>query len=355
MKPRKLSNASRIAALLAIVTMALFSCTGDTDGGSAGDAALVSNPFVDNGGAGAKIELEIESTDNQVGVGEEVPFRVRVTDPQGAPLQFVRIFCDTELGVAITEPARNGVAVETTSARGYMSGSIGGVTPGSYIMECRAQAGFNLVDRVSVRVTGQVLAGFQGFPGAAGGNLGGGRIVDRTPDANDGNGVRISSITVSDASSSSSSSGVVLDVVRNGCRDTATPPTCTSEPFTFNTFTLSIKNDTGANAFINTVEVRQGSRTVVSAQGVPAEVKKGGGSSDITGIFTTSINCSADKCFNTGGTNNLSIGVGSRNYTFIVTGTTEAGDSFEISRTAAILFDSVNNCTAGLIPGALCS
>ena len=354
MKLRKNSNACKVAALMAIATMALFSCTGDTDGGSEAKNAVDVNPFVDNGGAGAKLEIEIDSPERQVGVGQEVEFRVKVTDPQGAPLQFVRVFCDTEQGVAIIEPSRNGVALESTNRNGYVSGSIGGVTPGSYVMECRAQSGFNLVDKTTIRVTGTVLAGFQGFPGAAGGNLGGGRVIDQTPDVDDGNGIRISAVSVSDASSAAGVAAGPLDVSRNGCRDTAVPPVCTSEPFVFNTFTLTIKNDTATNVFINTVEVRQGSRTVVSAQGVPTEVKQSGQTANITGILTTGINCSESKCFNTGGTNNLSIGLGTRNYTFIITGTSEAGNSFEVTRAAAIQFDNVNNCAAGTTAGAGC-
>jgi hypothetical protein len=178
MKLRKLSNASILAALFVLAPMALISCTGDTDGGGAAQGALDADPFVDNGGAGANLEIEINSDNKEVGVGEEVEFRVHVTDPNGQPLQFVRVFCDSELGVAIIEPSANGVAIESTNANGYMSGSIGGVTPGSFLLECRSQSGFNLVDRITVRVTGTVLPGFQGFPGAAGGTLGGGRVME---------------------------------------------------------------------------------------------------------------------------------------------------------------------------------
>ena len=366
MKLRKFSNASMLAALFVLAPIGLISCTGDTDGGSAAGGALDSDPFIDNGGAGAKLEIELNSdnrTDGgEVGVGEEIEFRVHVTDANGAPMEFVRVFCDSELGLAIIEPSANGVAIESTNSRGYMSGSLGGVTPGSFLLECRAQSGFNILDRTTVRVTGSVLPGFQGFPGAAGGNLGGGRIIDQTPDANDGNGIRIAAVVVSDASSGTS--GVAagpLDVSRNGCYVTtaasgSTPATttCTNEPFVFNTFSLTIKNDTAQSAFINTVEVRQGSRTVVSAQGTPIEIKQSGATGTVQGILTTGINCSDDKCFNTGGTNNLTIGLGTRNYTFIVTGTTEGGDSFEVTRTAAIQFDNVNNCAAGARAGVPC-
>ncbi len=343
-------NASTLLAL--ILAVALSSCTGDTDGGSGADKAQTSDPYVDNGGSGAKIELEIEAPDNSIAVAERAGFRVRVTDPQGQPLEFVRILCDTERGVAILEPT---TGVESTSARGVMSGVIGGSLPGSFVMECRAQTGFNLVDRVSVRVTGDVPAGFTGFTGAAGGTLGGGVVVDG-PTVDDGNGVRITSVAVTDAGTTATNSGP-LDIVRNGCRSgSGSSATCVAEPFVFNTFTVNIANDTTEAVFINTVEVRLGSRTVVSAQGNPTEIAKGStGSIKGTLTSTSLVNCAADKCYNTGGSNSVSITPGTRNHTFIVTGVSKSGDSFEVSRSAAIQFDAVNNCTAGATAGAVCS
>jgi hypothetical protein len=221
-------------------------------------------------------------------------------------------------------------------------------------MECRAQSGFNLLDRTTIRVTGEVPAGFQGFPGAAGGNLGGGRIIDQTPDVDDGNGVRITTVTVTGANLTTGTASGPLDIERNGCRTTATPPVCTNEPFTFSVFNVNLRNDTNTNVFINTIEVRRGSTTVVSAQGVPIEVKKGGGTGTVSGQLTTGVSCSGSLCFNTGGTNNVPVSIGTRNYTFVITGTAEDGNSFEITRNASIQFDFVNNCATGSNAGSIC-
>ena len=363
MKLRSISYASIMLLLGITASTAIISCTGDTDGGSGADNALKADPFVDNGGAGAHLTLDIESDGNEVGIGEKVAFRVRATDAQGAPLQFVRILCNTEKGVAIVEPSSNGTSVEATNVNGYMSGFIGGIAPGSYLMECRAQNGFNLLDQKTVRVTGTVPAGFQGFPGAAGGTLGGGTTVDVTPDVNDGNGVRIIAVSVTDVSGSTGVSAGPLDIQQTGCQSVGstttnggvtivTPGACTIEPFVFNTYKLTLKNDTNENVFVNTVEVRVNGRTVVSAQGTPVEIGKAGGTATVQGILTTGTNCSTSKCYNTGGGISLPIAVGSRNHQFIVTGESEAGNSFEISRSAAIQFDFVNNCAAGTSPSS---
>jgi len=346
-----------LAASTAILALAIYGCTGDTDGGSGADSARNSDPYVSDGSAGGTLSIELRDSDRTIGVGDTVGFFVRATAPDGSPQRGIRIFCDSERGVAILEPADNGASVESTDDNGEMSGQIGGLTPGSYILECRGQQGFNLVGRITVFVTGDVPNGFQGFPGAAGGNIGGGRIVDVTPDVDDGVGLRVTQVRVQDAGGASAQGP--LDVSRGGCvtGDFTDPcAECSLEPFKFATYSLSLKNDTNENVFISTVEVAVGSRTVVAGQGQAVEVSKGGGVGSITGNLTTVVNCpsgtSFSACYNGGTLGNTALIEGTRNYRFTITGVTEAGNSFEISKDVAIQFDSVNNCSSGTAVGA---
>lgn len=337
-------------ALIPLISLGLLSigCTGDTDGGSAADNALDPGSYVSDGAAGGTLTLNVKDSDNTIGVGDTVGFSVVVTDARGAPAPGVRIFCDSEKGVAILEPANNNISVEMTDSEGQMSGQIGGVTPGSYIFECRAQDGFNLVGRTTIKISGEVTNGFQGFPGAAGGNLGGGRVIDTTPDVDDGVGLRISAVSFQDAGGESTQGPIDTEasVCVNGLPDLCAV-TCNNEPFAAATYKVTVKNDTNENIFISTVEFRSGGTTVVAAQGQVGEIAKGGGTGILTGFLTTFINCADDTCFNLGNGSSSPIQIGSRNYEVIVTGTSEGGNSFEVSKDISILFQPVNNCSGG--------
>lgn len=152
---------------------------GDTDGGPANGDTGPGYQYVDDGGSGSTLVIE---HDGEIRTGEQEDFRVIATDPNGQPLSFIRIFCETEQGISIIEPSRGGVAYEHTNINGIMSGVIGGLHPGSYLMECRAPQGFNLIARKSLRIVGDIPDDFSGFDGAAGGNLGGGLLVEGPDD-----------------------------------------------------------------------------------------------------------------------------------------------------------------------------
>ena len=70
------------------------------------------SPFVSDGGAGGTLTINVETANNTIGVGETVGFSVHVVDAKGVGAPFVRVFCDSEHGVAIIEPAQNGVSVK---------------------------------------------------------------------------------------------------------------------------------------------------------------------------------------------------------------------------------------------------
>jgi hypothetical protein len=162
--------------LLVVAALLIVGCRGNTDGGDAAVTAdTPSGQYSSDGAAGASLTIRVSGS---VTVGGRTGFSVTALDPTGAPLAYIRIFCESEQGIAILEPSSGGVAFEHTGPTGFMSGVLGGLLPGSYILECRGPQGFNLVDRVSINVTGSAPSGFTGFPGAAGGNLGGGVITD---------------------------------------------------------------------------------------------------------------------------------------------------------------------------------
>lgn len=337
------------------LALALVGCTGDTDGGSSAQDAEHGNQFV---GAGGTLKIDVEADENVIQVGEQVGFFVRAADNQGRPLSFIRIFCESEKGVAIIEPSSGGVAFEHTGADGSMSGRIGGLTPGSYLLECRAPQGFNLVDRVTVKVRGEVPLGFQGFPGAAGGNLGGGRLIEQTPPPDGGVGLRIAAVRVTDAGGTNSTGP--LDVVQNICVDNAglCSQTCTAEPFTFSTYQVFIRNDTEQVAFIESITFELDGTNVLTTEGQAVEVAKGGGQATISGVLTTAVGCpgtsspESDICHNSGdsGANasNEPVVPGTANYLITVRGETEAGESFTIEKEVAIQYDYVNNCDSGI-------
>jgi len=162
------------------VTLGAFGCDGgDTDGGKANDNLGPQGQYISDGGAGSTLKISIKGS---LTVAGQTPFSVVATDPRGEPLAFIRIFCESERGIAIIEPSSGGVGFESTGPDGSMSGMLGGVTPGSFMLECRGPQGYNLVARERIHITGEVPDGFEGFPGAAGGNLGGGVIIDQSND-----------------------------------------------------------------------------------------------------------------------------------------------------------------------------
>ena len=173
----------KLAAALAIVATGAFTACnnsqGDTSGGKATDNLGNGSTPVSNGGFGAQLLLEVDGVSGTpapvVNVGEIKEFTVRAVDPRGVGLDHQRVFCESEKGVAILEPSSGGVAFEHTNPAGYMSGYLSCITKGSFLLECRIEQGFNLKVQQHIRCVGE---GTASFPGAAGGNLGGGNLVE---------------------------------------------------------------------------------------------------------------------------------------------------------------------------------
>ena len=258
----KVAN-SILAATAGMLCAALLAVgCGSTDGGSAVDNdAGLGIQYVSDGGAGGSIAIDVKDS---LAVGGTAAFSVSVKDPRGEPIAFTRVFCESEHGIAILEPSKGGVAFEHTDMYGNMSGVLGGVSKGSYVLECRAPIEYNLIARVTVKITGDAPAGFTGFPGAAGGNLGGGRIVPPSTDE-----LRITKITFTDLGEES----LFLDNQQNANCD-GDSSTYDPEQFTVKTYKLSLYNGTQNTITIKGVSYVSGTET--SNQSVEFEIAAGG-------------------------------------------------------------------------------
>lgn len=308
---------------------AFLGCNGgSTSGGPGSDDAGIGTSFVSDGGAGATIRIDVFG---ELQVAETTEFLVTVLDPNGAPLPFVRIFCETESGIAILEPSRGGVAFESTNASGIMSGVLGGVTPGSYLLECRAEQGFNLTARVTLRVNGDVPPGFDGFPGAAGGNLGGGLLVE-DPDI-DAGAVAVTAISFTDVNGD----GLRIDVVPDGdCDGDST--TFDPEPFVFNNYVVTISNGTENALSIRSVTFSVDGATSTQDFGtdIPA-----GSAGTVTGLFTDTPNGSSKQYAGTG----VTVTEGTKTVSFTIRLTDiVTGESFTLRDTQSFSADNIDNC-----------
>lgn len=350
--------------LLLVLGMALLGgCLGggDTDGGSAKDAANdADGVYVADGGAGATLTIDAPDT---MAVGEIAQFKLHLMDPSGQPLAYIRLFCESEKGIAIIEPSSGGVAFEHTSARGIMSGYIGGLVPGSYIIECRAPEGFGLVVRKSIIITGPVPENFVGFPGAAGGNLGGGRLVDDSEwiqevdanndgipdnigdldDDNDGSpdGVRVSKVEFNDGANRGPSGPI--DIVPGTCNN-GTPADTTDdfpEPYFFNHYFAFVKNNSEDIITIGSIgfTIQNGGPGTTSTQGKTVSIKPGE-EKVIEGVFTDSRG-TGTKYFAGSSTQPV---LGTYRVDVVLTGTRQGGGSLSIAREVTVTFDNVNNC-----------
>lgn len=343
MRERRFGKLIKSCAL-AVGTMGMITAchgAGDTDGGKALDSVGQGSQVVGDG-FGATLSLDVPDT---LTVGGTDEFRVTLKDPNGLPLEYVRVACESEKGIAILEPSSGGVAFEHTSANGIMSGVLGGVVPGSYIIECKAPDGYNLVVRDSIKISGPVPADFIGFPGAAGGNLGGGLLIDLTPDDDQldalNGAVRIESVEFADGSDVGPNGPI--DIIQSTCNN-GTPADASddfAEPFFFNSYTLTVVNDTTQSVFLNTVDmtVQDSGPSSIATQQKQIEIAAGS-TGEVTGLFSE-FQLGAAKRY--AGSSDL-LTAGTFRVDFVVTGVTQTGTSFSMADSTTLTFDAVNRC-----------
>jgi len=318
----------------------VVACGGDKTGSTTDNGVT----YVSDGASGSKLVIELEDGGIEIPVAARVNFKVTATDPQGAPLVNIRLFCESEHGIAILEPSKAGVAFEHTGSVGAMSGVLGGLSPGSFLLECRGPQGFNLVTRKSFKVVGEIPQGFTGWPGAAGGNLGGGVFTDPLPEQ-----VVLTQVTyITTGGDSDSRSGFIDNDLIIDC-DTSTPK-LDVEPFGPDQYSIKIENNFDQRISISSVEyvidLRVG--TVSALRETGGLVIEGNSSVDLTGVFTDTdndieaINPLFDKFFVGSTTPTPS---GTFNMVFTVRGETVTGESFEETISSTVVIGPFNYCS----------
>ena len=328
---------------IALALGAMAGCSGDTDGGPAGDQDFNDTSFVDSDEAAGSISLTVVDTD--LTVSETSAFAVRVRDARGGPVPNIEIACDTETGLALIEPY---TGHEMTDSNGLMSGRVGCSQTGSHLIGCRLPIGGNKRKFVTVKCAGPVPVGFDGFPGAGGGNLGTGETPSggTLDDAGTGlGGVRILDIEAYDDGEMGGTSTFTIDVVQGLC---GTAPSQTAEPFydtvlginvvntsnrtiRFSSYSFRIDNSDGAGGQFNSPEVALSNGAEVGA----------GDEKRFYGLFAKAT--AAGKKFN-GNADVIPSGLGFINVTVRMTGTTDLGESVVISGRTALSFDNYNKC-----------
>ena len=329
----KLGRTIFIVLFSAVVISLAAACggRGDTDGGQGNDNAGLGPVFVSDGGSGGTLTITAPFT---ITTGSRVGFSVTAVDPTGAPLPFIRLFCESEHGIAIIEPSSGGVGFESTNADGFMSGVLGGLAPGSYILECRGPEGFNLIDRVSIVILGEVPEGFDGFPGAAGGNLGGGVIVENPTED-----VTISAIQFTGVGYGLTANAFI-DISRITDCD-GDPATVDPEPFGPDSFSLTIVNNRDSRFVVNSVRFSiadgTGSFSLTESQGL---IIPPNSTAAVVGTFIDSVFGGKSLAGST-----IPIIRGDFNVTFTVTGQTGVGgSSISFTDSIAITIDDFDRC-----------
>ncbi len=327
---------------------ALWGCLGgqgSTDGGSGADNNSRGSVFVADETTTGGIEVEVEEA--SIAVGDTSGFFVRVQNARQEGVSNINVACDSESGVAIIEPQ---TGYELTNASGVMSGVIGCERPGSFQLVCRLSVGANRRKFVSVRCTGDIPSGFQGFPGAGGGGLGGGAQT------NDDGDVRIVSagfVDDGDALSADVATSESIDISQDAdCDNTAS--TSDPEPF-FDTYVkLKVENNLAERVRFRYLQYSvsnvdgSGAEFTSKRLGITQEID----SSLADGGSSTTIFVPVFKAYNGGKFVGDPTGVGIQitstsfqTVSFSLVGETASGDPVEVTAQSTASFGTFNRCS----------
>ena len=340
--------------IIAALIFGFCGCSGDTDGGKAGDEDFGDTTFVPNDDNSGSIEVEV--LEPVIPVSEISGFFVRVRDANGAPVPQIRVSCDSELGVAIIEPTTGS---EITDSGGAMSGKIGCSLPGSFQFVCRLPIGANKRKFVDIKCTGDVPNGFDGFPGSAGGGLGSGgvQVPDEggSPGGENSGDVRITAVSVLD-NPGSNAEGSQIDIAQDVCTpdDLSTPANeLVVEPFTDTFIKIKVVNNSSSTIrftrvtysvpnFDNTGRTFESSNiSLIGETTVEAE----GGEVDIQSLIFSVTGTGGDKFFVNASSGNRPIGsIGFRNVSFTLSGTNSSGETVQATGTVVLSFTNYGRC-----------
>lgn len=333
-------------ALMALVFT--VGCSGNTNGGDQNDPHLGDDVFTSDDVGSISVKVSNESFP----VSETTTFSAEVRDGSGAPVENIRVSCDSESGVAIIEPSQG---FFTTNTYGNASGVIGCKAPGSFLFGCRLPVGANKREFVQIKCTGAVPQGFDGFPGAAGGGLGGGVVVgdDGTPGGTGVDGVTIEAITFVTGTNSDTTS---IDTTQANCEtDPAEVPVC--EPFFDDYVQFTFRNRTNQTFILTkynyTIPNADGLGTSFTSKSISLNSQillNDGGVAQPQVLFTESRTpagagtCGLRKRFLDSSTV-IPSDLGVRNISFRVTATNENGDSVILRFTGSASFDNFDYCS----------
>jgi hypothetical protein len=332
--------------LVGILTLsgALLGCMGgqgSTDGGSSSRNSYDDDTFVADESNTGSVSLDVSSTD--IEVGNTSGFVVRAINSRQQGVAGINVVCDSEDGIAILEPQKG---YAPTDSSGNMSGVIGCEAPGSFQFVCRLALGANRRSSVAIKCSGDVPSGFQGFPGAAGGGLGGGSQT------NDDGDVRIISAAFSDAGTSTETSASIDISQISDCDGDL--KTIDVEPFYDTYVKLVAKNNRPEQVRF---EYLQYSVADVDAKGTEFTSKKLGlteeaDSTVVQSGQTATITMPVFKAYSGGKYVGDPLGTGIRisnrallTVTFALVGKTASGESVAISAKATGSFGDFNRCS----------
>lgn len=325
-------------ALATLGFVAILGCNGgDTSGGKQDYAGT---DFVGDSSTTGKIAVSL--TADTITTGSTGEFLAIANDSKGSPIRDIPIVCDSEEGLAVVEPSR-GRAI--TSSRGGISGVVGCTRPGSFRFGCRLGSAGGIREFVTVQCEGSVPLGFTGFPGAAGGGLGGGVADDSGP-------VRITSISVVSAQDGGSSAGFgTIDVSQCSCNND-TPSDLTDDKeefFADDRLKVTVVNTTASSFTVTGVRYLvtsgAGNREIASyVINYAAEIASGG--NEVLDVLFLKAGPGGKLYFNAASTV-VPILNTFRNVTVIVSGIDGSGQPMEIRGSTGVSFGDYDVCTAG--------
>lgn len=324
----------KLFGVVVSVALCIIGCSSDTDSNT--DYDYEDDIFVGDGESGS-IDVRVNQT--SLPIAGTSGFFVDVRDANGGGVANLRVLCDSEEGIAIIEP-RTGS--ESTDSDGSISGSIGCEQPGSFRFGCRLPIGTNLREFVTIQCTGEVPNGFVGFPGAAGGGLGGGvvDVIDPTE------GLSVESVSFSDGGAQ----GFTIDIVQNSDCD-GNPTSDDPEPYTDSVMNVSVENIsnqditfTGISYRVNNYNgagVTYTQPTVIPLTS-PVTVTANGGSATVSAVVFDA--AGAGKRF---ADNITSISVaGIRTMSFVLVGANSEGVRYDLTGQVSVNFDNYDRCNS---------
>ena len=333
--------------IIAIVITSAFSLYGCSSGSTNNEETDFGDNFVSSDSG----SLRLVVSDSSLAVGQITSFSVQARGVDGSGASDVRVTCDSEAGLAITEPTSVNDDLAGNASTGFtddfgdLSGGAGCERAGSYRIRCSAA---NMSSATSIRCEGD---GFASFAGSAGGGLGGG-VTDTQDDVDDLAGVIFRTLQLAPGVSDGGEFGTQVDINQDVCEVNPDSGEVIFEPFVTDSFSFEVENRTDTRITFTTFEFSvpeaSGSGTAAYNSGpvsfllvvdAGSETTPATGSAQVPSFLTT----------NGGDKRGAGVGfifgqIGDRNVTVRLTGTDEQGDSFSISATTTIDFLNLNNC-----------